>query len=107
MKCMDLYPHDEILGIYKVAEESQKLHADTKLLEYVSILFGQVGDRLQQQKFNVIPYEIKINSPSINIGDIFEFCKSEKYRREWVEMGRVLAKNHIEKWTDCSESELL
>jgi predicted acylesterase/phospholipase RssA len=106
-KCLDLYPHEEILGIYKITDEPEKMKSSSNLLEYIGILFGQVSYRIQREDCSIIPYEIKIDSPSINIGEIFEFCKSETCRAEWAEIGRVLAKNHIEKWTDCSKSELL
>jgi len=98
VKCLELYPHEEIMGIYKVSQIPDKLESKTNLLEYIGILFGQVGFRIQQEGCSVIPYEIRIDSPPININDIFEFCRSETFRHEWVEDGCNLAKAQIEKW---------
>ena len=45
-----------------------------------------------------IPYEIAITSPAVTMNDIFRFAESEKYRREWFELGKDLAKTCWEKW---------
>jgi predicted acylesterase/phospholipase RssA len=97
-KCLDLYPHKEILGIYKVTDEPEKMQPNTNLLEYIGILFGQVSYRIQREECSIIPYEIKIDSPPINISEIFEFCKSETCRHELVQTGTILAKKCIANW---------
>ena len=53
---------------------------------------------MDKHPLTTIPYEVAITSPAVTMNDIFRFAESEKYRKEWFELGRDLAKTYWEKW---------
>jgi len=81
---------EEVLGIRKSCKKVERLQSKSNLFEYVGILFANTICRIDHEPVSAIPLEIEIESPPININDIYEFSKSENCRKEWIEKGRDL-----------------
>jgi hypothetical protein len=94
--CLLSHPPEEILGICKKPKSCENVHGKMDIMEVVGILLTKTISKIDPLPNSNIPYEIVIESPLVNINDIFEFTKSEGCRREWVEKGREIAQEFIE-----------
>lgn len=89
---------DEILGVRKIIEQPENMNEKTSMLDCMQILLHNTIQYMDKRPTMKIPYEIAITSPAVTMNDIFRFAESEKYRREWFELGKELAKTCWEKW---------
>jgi NTE family protein len=78
---------EEILGIYKNLSymNTQNVIETSTLFDYISIAFNKIFKNYY--KHEMLPYEIKLDSPPVGLYDIFDFASSKEKRVDMIEYG--------------------
>jgi len=78
---------EEILGIYKNLSymNTQNVNETSTLFDYISIAFNKIF--INYYNHEVLPYEIKLESPPVGLYDIFDFASSKEKRIDMIEYG--------------------
>jgi predicted acylesterase/phospholipase RssA len=78
---------EEILGIYKNLSymNTQNVNETSSLFDYISIAFNKIF--VNNYKHEILPYEIKLDTPPVGLYDIFEFASSKEKRIDMIDYG--------------------